>query len=97
MIEISKNAIKRGNIQNFTEIKGFIFKVHKENGLIYDRYYNINLNCGHRILSTISESGLNGLLHILSDNPYCIQCHSRIRLITIKQERKVIEKYKEID
>ena len=97
MIEISKNAIKRGNIQNFTEIKDFNFKIYRENGLIYDRYYNINLNCGHRILSTISESGLNGLLHILSDNPYCIQCHSRIRLITIKQERKITEKYKEID
>ena len=97
MIEICKKTIKKGNTQNFTEIKRIIFKIHKENGLIYDKYYNINLNCGHRILSTISESGLNGLLHILSDNPYCIQCHSGIRLITIKQERKISEKYKEID
>ena len=52
-----------------------------------DKEDRLMLNCGHIIICYLSETGIMGLLHILNNNPYCLQCETKISHIRIFPEK----------
>ena len=94
-IQLEKNLLS----MHYIEFNNFEVDILDSCNFDYEKEDRLMLNCGHTIISYLSESGIIGLLHILNNNPYCLQCQtkiSHIRIFPEKTSRKNVINHKKI-
>ena len=82
-IQLEKNLLS----MHYIEFNNFEVDILDSCNFDCDKEDRLMLNCGHMIICYLSESGIIGLLHILNNNPYCLQCQTKISHIRIFPEK----------